>query len=72
MMNKLLSAKQVAKLAGVHVNTVLRLARENKIRCVRLNGGTIVRFEKSAVLDWIDRGRDSAGTQMPGIEKEMD
>ena len=47
----LLSAEEAAEHLRVHVKTVQKLARENRIPCVRM--GKYWRFRLSAIDEWV-------------------
>ena len=48
------SAKDVARLLGVHTCTLFRWVKSGKIECVRY-GRTSVHFTYEQVLDYLDR-----------------
>ena len=53
MTDRLLTAREVADLVGVHVETVLRWWRSGRLPGRRLPTG-VLRFWESETLDWID------------------
>jgi len=48
----LLSADSAAALLGIHVNTLLKWAREGRVPCLRL--GRRVEFRASSLNRWLD------------------
>ena len=53
-MKKLISAEQLADLLGLDKQTVLRLAREDRLPCYRVSRKT-VRFDVAEVLQLLKR-----------------
>lgn len=52
-MEALLKIKDVAKLIGLHENTVYKLTYRDEIPYVKI--GRQVRFKESAILAWINK-----------------
>jgi excisionase family DNA binding protein len=48
-----LDAAQVARLLGLHIDTVRKLSREGSLPAHRLPGGRSFRYLKDEVLDWL-------------------
>ena len=58
---KLLTANEVAKLLGVHKNTVLyRLVKNEGLPAMRIGTGWY-KFQKSKVMEWIESKTEKQG-----------
>jgi excisionase family DNA binding protein len=53
VLERLLDAKSVAAILGVHQNTVLKLARSGNLPGFRL--GRYWRFRRSDIADWVTK-----------------
>ncbi|MEJ7787355.1 MAG: helix-turn-helix domain-containing protein [Solirubrobacteraceae bacterium] len=64
---KLLTAREVAEVLGVHTETVLRYTRDGKLSAIRLPGGGL-RYRDETLQAWLDESvcRD------PGEETSYD
>lgn len=52
MTGRLLTARQVADMLGVHAETVLRWTRRGELPAIRLPGGAI-RYREDAIDGWL-------------------
>lgn len=63
-MDALLKAAEVAALLRVRLSTLYQLCRTGKIPHLRINEGArraLIRFEKSAIEDWLRERRQGVG-----------
>lgn len=76
MTGRLLTARDVAELVGVHVETVLRWVRQGLIPAVRLPGGAI-RFRHDELEAWLAEhstatpGREARATRTDAADRTL-
>lgn len=68
MNEELLTYQDVSDLLNVPINTVYGLVSQKRIPHVRL-GNRFVRFEKAAILQWLNEFKVEAGKQV-GVDNE--
>ena len=53
-MERILTAKEVAKMLQLSIKTVYRMALERRIPCIRISERGTVRFDETDIQGWID------------------
>ena len=56
-MTKMLSARELAKILGIHYETVLRLVKRGEIRAHRIGG--LIRFSPENIQAFLNKAQES-------------
>ncbi len=51
-----LSTLAAAAIPQLHPQTLRRAFREGRLRGIKINGSRVLRFRRSWVIDWLERG----------------
>ena len=51
-----LDTDEAAEIPHVHPQTIRKAFRDGRLRGIKVNGSRVLRFRRSWVIDWLERG----------------